>query len=86
MAFNADYAPNLWKMKDAAFRADPANYPDVVAMTLPSSLSSLIRKYDKDYVADLSKVKEYTDYDKMLSDRDRGMGSASLRAALGGGR
>lgn len=90
VAFNADYAPNLWKSQSDEFKADATNRPDVVAMTLPSSLESLIRRWNAGRKVDLDSVPMYDDYDDMIRDRDRQIAdrerSAALKAAIGGGR
>jgi hypothetical protein len=89
-AFDADYAPNLWKMKSAEFRSDPANRPEVVAMILPRSVGEVIRKWDGDRKIDLDRVRRYDDYGEMISARNKQMmgedASAKLRGALGSGR
>ena len=88
VAFNPDYAPNLWQMKSEEFKADPANRPDVVAMTLPKSLGALIRAYDGDRKINLDKVRMYDDYGDMLAARDAVLDGRAdaLKAAMGGGR
>lgn len=85
MEFNPEYAPNLWKMKDEAFKNDPANHPDVVAMTLPKSLNSLIRRYNRDASVNVGRLKTFDDYDEMRNDRDRKLSGVNggLAAAFG---
>ena len=85
VAFNAEYAPYLWRRQSEEFRNNAANRPDVVAMTLPKSLTSLIRQYDRDARVDLSKVRTYAEYDDMTRARDRALDgrSAALKAAFG---
>lgn len=82
VAFNAEYAPNLWKAKDAAFKDDPRNRPDVVAMTLPRSLGALIRAWDADRKIDIDKVRMFGDYDDMIRDRDMRILNADMKAAV----
>ena len=66
--FNVDYAPDDW---------DGTSTNPVVAMTLPSSIAEIIRVYDGDARADISKAKEFADkengYGQMKAYRDKKM-------------
>lgn len=63
-AFNDEFAPDGW---------DGQSRPDIVAMTLPRSINTISRVYDKDRRVDISKVPMYPDYDSMQRARDRSM-------------
>lgn len=63
--FLEEFAPDDWDRGDGK--------PDIVAMTLPSSLDELVKSYDKSRTIDMSKVRTFTGkdgYDKMIADRD----------------
>lgn len=60
--FNEEYKPDGWDISKGK--------PDVVAMTLPSSLDELIKSYKPKAEINMSRVRKFPDYDSMIDDRD----------------
>lgn len=84
--FDPSQAPEGWRQGMAE--------PDVVMMTMPTSLEEWERQYKRDRQTDLFSAKLYDDWgdmdaatEKALDERaSREGGRASMQAALGGGR
>lgn len=88
MAFDPQY--NLVFQHHALADSNIRRPSHVVAMTLPGSLSGVIRAYNANRKIDLGRVRSYDDYDKMMDDRDAHLAlrgkSSGIRNVLGGGK
>lgn len=73
--FNEEYAPDGWDRS--------MGKPDVVAMTLPSSLDELVKSYDKNAKVNMGRVRSFSDYDKMIDHRDSVLARRRGSSAMG---